>query len=671
MVIIILKTDFEEVLNNFLRYKNEGFNKDNHILKFVHKTLPNNIKSKIDGTYEVKGSVGKGNWADCPTVAILDTNITTSTQHGIYLVYLFKSDMSGVYLSLAWGSYQFNNDKDELHKAVEEIRNLLLDSNKIDNSELNENIDLVSNGTRPQSYEAGSIVFKYYPLENFPDDEILINDLNEYLDLYDFVEKNYYGKYRDFLNESISAGISSMEGIGDEDVKIHHYWLCSPGPNAEMWDEFYEKGIIAIGWSKLGDLSKYNNKEEIKLKLKEIHNDNLQHVMDTHTIWNFANEINEGDIIFAKKGMGEIIGRGIVKSSYKFDENDEFYPNIRQVKWTHKGNWTYEKAKLSVKTLIDITNYKEDIEYINELISNDKIIEREIIDNYPKYLPENFLEEVYITEEEYWTLRKLLFNKKNLIVQGAPGVGKTFMAKRLTYSIMEVKDADRVMMVQFHQSYSYEDFVMGYRPSKEGFELRDGSFYSFCKQAEEDSENDYFFIIDEINRGNLSKIFGELFMLIENDKRGEKNKIQLLYNDESFFIPKNVYIIGLMNTADRSLAMIDYALRRRFAFFDLKPGFDSDGFKDYQTKLDNNKFNELVKVMKELNQDIEEDESLGEGFRIGHSYLCNFKVEDVDEKLKYTVDYELIPLLREYWFDEPEKVERWSEKLRSVNNESK
>ncbi len=155
-------------------------------------------------------------------------------------------------------------------------------------------------------------------------------------------------------------------------------------------------------------------------------------------------------------------------------------------------------------------------------------------------------------------------------------MGKTYAAKRLAYSMMGVKDIERVMMVQFHQSYSYEDFIMGFRPSSTGFELRKGVFYNFCKKAEIDSDNEYFFIIDEINRGNLSKIFGELFMLIENDKRG--NALQLLYSDEKFAVPKNVYIIGMMNTADRSLAMLDYALRRRFAFFDIKPGFKTPGF---------------------------------------------------------------------------------------------
>lgn len=136
-----------------------------------------------------------------------------------------------------------------------------------------------------------------------------------------------------------------------------------------------------------------------------------------------------------------------------------------------------------------------------------------------------------------------LENKKNIILQGAPGVGKTYFAKRLAYSIMGEKDVNRVMMVQFHQSYSYEDFVMGFRPSATGFELKKGAFYNFCMKAEIDSDNKYFFIIDEINRGNLSKIFGELFMLIENDKRGNKNKLQLLYSDEMFYVPENYYFI--------------------------------------------------------------------------------------------------------------------------------
>ena len=481
-------------------------------------------------------------------------------------------------------------------------------------------------------------------------------------------------KYSNFPELSHGAYISNInsdgkseDGMGDGDVRPTHYWLFSPGQNAYLWDEFYNDGEMGIGFDGTGDLRQYKSKEEIRIKFQEMYDDTSSHMNDVHACWQFVHDLQIGDVVFAKKGMSEIIGRGIVEGDYEYDTNKPYH-KIRKVKWTHKGSWK-SKDKLPMKTLTDITNYQEFVNNIKELFATEDDQDETPEVQYPEYNSEKFLDEVYINEEDYNTLVDLVKNKKNLIVEGAPGVGKTFMAKRLAYSIMGVKDVSRVMMVQFHQSYSYEDFVMGYRPYENGFKLKHGSFYKFCKKAEEDSENDYFFIIDEINRGNISKIFGELFMLIEADKRGEKNKIQLLYSDELFFIPKNVHIIGLMNTADRSLAMIDYALRRRFAFFDLKPGFISNGFKNYQRELSDDKFDNLIEVMNLLNEDIKNDESLGEGFRIGHSYLCNIKA-DVDEKLNYIVEYELIPLLKEYWFDETDKVEYWSSQLRSVINDS-
>ena len=282
-----------------------------------------------------------------------------------------------------------------------------------------------------------------------------------------------------------------------------------------------------------------------------------------------------------------------------------------------------------------------------------------------EYTKKDFLQKVYITEDEYDKLVKLITEKKNIILQGSAGVGKTYAAKRLAYSIIGEIDKARVKIIQFHQSYSYEDFIMGYRPNENGFELKEGVFYNFCKEAEEDEGNKYFLIIDEINRGNISKIFGELFMLIENDKRGEGEALELIYKeDEKFFVPENLYIIGLMNTADRSLAMLDYALRRRFAFYDMKPAFDSEQFKEYQNNLNNNKFDSLIEKVKELNKEILEDGSLGEGFCIGHSYFCNLETIK-DDKLSLIVEFELIPLLKEYWFDDKEKVNNWKTKLRN------
>lgn len=333
----------------------------------------------------------------------------------------------------------------------------------------------------------------------------------------------------------------------------------------------------------------------------------------------------------------------------------------------------YLEIKDLCKKVLDAGQYEyksfPDLSYtawiVSEKVNQEKSVEKGKKVTYPEYTAENFLDDVYMSEDDYSRLVGLLRNKKNIILQGAPGVGKTYAAKRLAYSMMGVKDVERVMMVQFHQSYSYEDFIMGFRPSATGFELKKGAFYNFCKKADIDSDNEYFFIIDEINRGNLSKIFGELFMLIENDKRG--NALQLLYSDEKFAVPRNVYIIGMMNTADRSLAMLDYALRRRFAFFDIKPGFETPGFREYRMALDNEKFNKLISCVESLNREISVDESLGEGFCIGHSYFCNLQPDTIDDSWLYgVVEYELIPLLKEYWFDEPMKVKDWSENLRST-----
>lgn len=273
-----------------------------------------------------------------------------------------------------------------------------------------------------------------------------------------------------------------------------------------------------------------------------------------------------------------------------------------------------------------------------------------------------FLEEVYVSYHDYEKLESLLLRKQNLILQGAPGVGKTFAAKRLAYAIMGEKDDSRIMQVQFHQNYSYEDFVMGYKPNDNGgFDMKYGVFHKFCSKAKVDKGHKYFFIIDEINRGNLSKIFGELLMLIEKDYR--EKEIQLAYNDETFAVPSNVYIIGMMNTADRSLAMIDYALRRRFSFFEMKPGFESVQFEKYVKKLADSHLEKLIKAVIELNKVIAEDDSLGTGFCIGHSYLCNLGFHD---SLENIVEYDIIPMLREYWFDNENKFNQEAQKLRNA-----
>jgi len=300
-------------------------------------------------------------------------------------------------------------------------------------------------------------------------------------------------------------------------------------------------------------------------------------------------------------------------------------------------------------------------DFILDMIREENPVATEAsIDAYTK---SDFLDEVYMTEKRYENLVAVLRNKKNIILQGAPGVGKTFAARRLAWSMMGEKDDSRIEFVQFHQNYSYEDFMMGYKPVEDGFELKYGIFYRFCQKAANQPDKEFFFIIDEINRGNMSKIFGELLMLIEKDYRG--TKATLAYNGLSFSVPKNLYIIGMMNTADRSLAMIDYALRRRFSFFEVEPGFDSEGFIHYQNSLNNETLNELVNKVKDLNREISLDKSLGKGFCIGHSYFCGRDV-CTEEWLHSIVDYDILPMLSEYWFDDANKLQRWENILQGV-----
>lgn len=434
----------------------------------------------------------------------------------------------------------------------------------------------------------------------------------------------------------------------DEEARAISFWWLNANPNIWKLSDFKE-----------GECQTYTSRNEKGNKRR---------------VYKYFESVQEGDLVIGYESTPTKQVKAILEITKPLHQTEEGevieFELIEKLEipvfWSELQNNTgLKNCEVFINnqgSLFKLTEDEYDI--IREVIDS-KNIAQEVKLGSSEIKPYSFRDDAdkpFISESDFLQTVELLRRKKNIILQGAPGVGKTFIARKLAYELMGVKNDAQIEMVQFHQSYSYEDFIQGLRPSKNGFELRNGVFYTFCQQALAHPERQFFLIIDEINRGNLSKIFGELMMLIEADKRSDKFALKMTYSeDESdrFFVPPNLYIIGMMNTADRSLAIVDYALRRRFAFINLKPEF-GDKFTDFlQNKgITKSTIEFICSSIGKVNKEIASDINLGSGFQIGHSYFCS-KNGEADESvwINEIIIFEIKPLLEEIWFDDAAKVE--------------
>jgi len=755
----------------------------------------------------VSWSLGQGNWARVPWIALADERETTSTQRGIYGAFLFPEDMSGVYLTLNQGATAIVEEHGRaegrkiLRGRAQAIRSSVLTD--LSSYSLDDGINLKTEGALGQDYEASTIAYRFYAKGQIPDDKILNSDLDALLHAYDRVldrerelpsgKKQWWifqanpkifdidGAIRDlseltwtvkheatraavgdrvfvwragreagvialgtiieaalprenspdevpyiidkerlggiqprvrfqiderlkeplfrtaisaeprlqdlmilrFANYSTfklspqhsAALIEMIDDIKDQPAAplegpAHRVWIYAPGEDAEYWDEFYESGIMAIGWDRLGDLSRFGSVDDILVALQHGQVSERRPTNNARTCYDFVHTLRVGDQVFAKRGRNTIIGYGVVTGEYEYQPERLNFKNIRKIRWEERGSWV-SPAPVAIKTLTDVTAYTDFVTELEKMIFGQVTEPPKPTPPIEPYTIEQALDGLFMGEEAFRRILAVWERKKNLIVQGPPGVGKSFIAKRLSYALMKFRDPSRVRTVQFHQSYSYEDFIQGYRPSKNGLSLQQGVFVDFCDNARKDPNETYVFIIDEINRGNLSKIFGELMLLIEADKRSSDWATKLAYApdaEERFYVPPNVYLLGMMNTADRSLSLVDYALRRRFAFVALHPEFGSDKFRKELTNrgASSELIDRIITRMSELNDAIGSDKTnLGVGFCIGHSFFVPTSAgEQLDQQwYKRVMETEIIPLLEEYWFDNPTRAKEWSDRL--------